>query len=254
MESIKEAFSKVKQDINLLFSELSLIREELKQTRDLMIELGEIVKQQQDSIFHSVKNLSPTDRQTNQQTDKQLSNNPGNFPTQNFYNPTNQHIIPTHPAHFTPLNTQNQVVSIGNEGVPTDRQTNQQTNQQTHESSHNPINNSNGPFNNAIEALDSLDSVKKEIRLKFKRLTDQEMSVFSLIYQISENGGFTDYRELSQKLNLTESSIRDYIGRLIKKGIPIEKKKINNKNIQLSISPNLKKVVSLQTLLQLREI
>jgi len=59
---------------------------------------------------------------------------------------------------------------------------------------------------------------------------------------------------LQKKLNLTESSIRDYVRRLIKKGIPIDKNKINNKNIQLSISPNLKKIASLNTILQLRDI
>ena len=64
----------------------------------------------------------------------------------------------------------------------------------------------------------------------------------------------SDYKTLSKRLNLTESSIRDYIGKLIKKGIPVEKIKLNNKNIQLSISPNLKKIASLSTILQLRGI
>jgi hypothetical protein len=53
---------------------------------------------------------------------------------------------------------------------------------------------------------------------------------------------------------LTESSIRDYIGRLIKKGIPLDKVKINNKTIHISISQNLKKVATLPTILQLRAI
>ena len=48
--------------------------------------------------------------------------------------------------------------------------------------------------------------------------------------------------------------LRDYIGRLIKKGIPLEKKKINNKIIHLSVSKNLKKIASLSTILQLRDI
>ena len=69
------------------------------------------------------------------------------------------------------------------------------------------------------------------IRLKFKRLTEQELLVFSKLYQLDEEMGHSDYKTLSQKLNLTESSIRDYIGRLIKKGIPVVKNKINNKNI-----------------------
>jgi DNA-binding MarR family transcriptional regulator len=115
----------------------------------------------------------------------------------------------------------------------------------------------NLPFDsiiNAAQILNSLDNLKKEIRLKFKRLTEQEFLVFSTIYQLSEEKGNTDYKNLSEKLSLTESSIRDYIGRLIKKGIPVEKTKINNKTIHLSISPNLKKIASLPTILQLRAI
>ena len=106
----------------------------------------------------------------------------------------------------------------------------------------------------AREILDSLDNIKKEIRLKFKRLTEQEMLVFSTLYQLDEEGGFTEYKVLANKLNLTESSIRDYIGRLIKKGIPIEKNKINNKNVHLSLPLNFKKITTLSTILKLREI
>mgnify|MGYP002682888005 FL=1 len=99
-----------------------------------------------------------------------------------------------------------------------------------------------------------MDNLKKEVRLKFKRLTDQEFSVFSTIYQLSEENGYTDYKNLSIKLGLTESSIRDYIGRLIKIGIPVEKTKIKNKSIRLSISPNLKKIATLPTIFKLREL
>ena len=77
--------------------------------------------------------------------------------------------------------------------------------------------------------------------------------MFSTVYQLE---GFMDvnYKTLSEKLGLSESSIRDYIGKLIKKGIPVDKIKLNNKNIKLSISEDLKKIVSLPTILQLREI
>ena len=67
--------------------------------------------------------------------------------------------------------------STGNDGVPTDKQTNQQTNQQTE------IGNS---MENALEVLNSLDNIKKEIRLKFKDLTEQEFLVFSIFYQLEE--------------------------------------------------------------------
>jgi len=135
---------------------------------------------------------------------------------------------------------------LGNGSGKTDRQTNRQTNR------HTTISDGTQSFDEAAEILDSLDNIKKEIRLKFKRLTDQELLVFSTIYQLEEETRHVDYKVVSERLGLTESSIRDYVGRLIKKGIPVEKKKLNNKYVQLSISTNLKKVATLPTILQLR--
>ena len=80
------------------------------------------------------------------------------------------------------------------------------------------------------------------------------MLVFSTLYQLEEMSGDVDYKVLAKRLNLTESSVRDYIGRLIKKGIPVEKKRINNKTILLSVSSNLKRITSLSTIIQLRDL
>jgi predicted transcriptional regulator len=142
--------------------------------------------------------------------------------------------------------------STGNRGVPTDRQTNQQTDRHIDFSSKSGENPS--PLENASKILDSPDNMKNEIRIRFKRLTEQELLVFSTIYQLDEEKGYSDYKILSEKLGLSESSIRDYIGRLIKKGIPVEKQKINNKTVNLTISHELKKLASLSTILKLREI
>jgi len=173
------------------------------------------------------------------------------------YPSTNRHISSafsthssTHNPDFRSLKSQNLGISTGNDGVPTDRQTDTSTDRQTEAS----MKFQEKSFDNAMAILDSLDSIKKDIRLKFKRLTEQEITIFSAIYHLDEEIGYADYKSLSKKFNLTESSIRDYIGRLIKKGIPVEKTKINNKNIQLKISQNLKKIASLPTILQLREL
>ena len=245
MDEIKEAFSRVREDIDYLFNELDSMKSELRKTRESLIEMG-------DSLIE-IKDLLV--QQTNQQTDRQTNiSHLDNFPTQNSSIPTNPTYNTTDFLDFKALKPQNLGISTGNEGVPTDRQTDQQTNQQTHNSSHNLLNTPKNSFENALEVLDSLDNIKKEIRIKFKRLTDQEMVVFSMLYQLSEEEGYSDYKTLSIKLNLSESSIRDYIGRILNKGIPVEKTKINNKNIQLSVSKDLKKIASLQTIMQLREI
>ena len=206
-ERIKEAFYKIKLDTNSFKHDLNTLKNEFF---NLNLIVKELLKDQTNR--HIIK----TD-QTDSSTQDRL---------------------------FKPLNHQISHISIRNEGVPTDRQTDQQTDR------HIEIN----AIDEATVILDSLDNVKKEIRLKFKKLTDQELLIFSTIYQFDEEIGFSDYKIISQKLSLTESSIRDYVGRLIKKGVPIEKKKINNKTIQLSISPNLKKIATLSTILQLRDL
>lgn len=135
--------------------------------------------------------------------------------------------------------------SLFNESYDFNRQTDKQTQNQTDFQD----------FSKANEILGSLDSIKKEIRLKFKRLTTQEMVVFSKLYAIEDEGAQEiTYRTLSSTLVLSESSIRDYINKLIKKGIPIQKIKLNNKTILLKISPDLKNIVTLSTIIQLREL
>ena len=81
------------------------------------------------------------------------------------------------------------------------------------------------------------------------------MTVFSTIYTLEEQDpDNTTYKKVASSLKLSESSIRDYVQRLINKGIPIKKQKINNKTILLSVSQELKKIATLNTIIQLREL
>jgi hypothetical protein len=226
MSEIKKAFLKVKHDIENINKELDFLKQELFKTQKQILEMKDFFVNQpfQNPKKEEFRNIdSPTDNLIN-----------STFPT---HIPTDKHI-------FKPLKPQNLPFSTGNGGVPTDRQTDRQTNQQTEKRY----------FGDAFEILDSLDNIKKEIRNKFKRITDKEFLVFSTIYQLEEEDNFVDYKSVSNRLKLTESSIRDYVGRLIKKGIPVEKTKINNKLIQLSISDKLRKITPLPIILQLREL
>lgn len=232
MGPIKESFERVKEDIFFLKKEIDLLKIELEEAKELIYERDFIIEglsKTLDYYINTFKKNTSTDRQTNKTDSTHTS---------------------THNLPLEPLNDQYLGISTGNRGVSTDRQTDTSTDRHI-EDKHKIQENS---IENASEILDSLDNIKKEIRLKFKRLTDQEFLVFSKIYQLDEEIGYSDYKVLSQKLNISESSIRDYIGRLLKKGIPLDKKKINNKIIHLSISPNLKKVATLPTILQLRDI
>ena len=217
MDKIKEAFKKVKDEIVFLKKEISFLRENL-------IEIKEEI------------------RNFNLKTDDVVVEE---IPTNQQKIPTHSTPIPTHNSYFKPLKDQILPVSIGNQGVPTDRQTDRQTDTLDQNSQKKM------EIKDIIKILDSLDNVKKEIRLKFKRLTEQEFLVFSTIYQL-ENTVEVNYRILSEKLGLSESSIRDYVGKLIKKGAPLDKVRLNNKSIKLSIPEDLKKIASLSTIMQLR--
>ncbi|MEX0920575.1 MAG: helix-turn-helix domain-containing protein [Candidatus Pacearchaeota archaeon] len=255
---IRESFRKAKQDITNLYSEISSLRNEFRQTKDELINLTRVLDEINNKI---TKNHTNSTENTSTHPSTQESSN------QTFSTHPSTHNFP-----LKPLKTQNMGISTRNQGVSTDRQTDRQTDirhinppqepkkepfdeRSEYSPPKNPFqDNQAGSISDAANILDSLDSIKKEIRLKFKRLTDQEVLVFSTLYQLEEEEGYADYRKIAEKINLTESSIRDYIGRLIKKGIPVDKKRINNKTIHISISENLKKIASLPTILQLRDI
>ena len=292
MEGIKDAFIKVKEDMNHLNNELFSTKSNLSETKSKLIELCDIISElysqnkrlkedniklniKLDVILSKLNNIStPINiiKQSNKQSDRLLDkplDNQTNSPAETVVLDTKYYTFSTNTTNIKPRNTQILGISIGNQGVQTDKQTHKQTYRQQENSSYNYKNNKQiepesrleltpnlveNSLNSAVDMLDSLDSLKKEIRLKFKRLTEQELLVFSTIYQLEEELGYSDYKSISKKLNLTESSIRDYVRRLINKGIPIQKDKINNKEIKLSVSTNLKKVASLNTILELREI
>ncbi len=253
MDPIKEAFFNVKKDIGLLNQELKVLKKEVGEIRQEILKLVNILGE-----------LTEKALKNHQKTQEKHLQTPSTTPAHQHINQT----FPAHnPAHFLPLKPlkpQNSWFSTGNEGVPADRQTNQQTDTssqihlQKHPQQHSFQQNTiyspqrRNSIEDAARILDSLDNLKKEIRLKFKQLTEQETLIFSTLYQLEEEQGQVDYKTLAARLGLTESSIRDYIARLLKKDIPIEKKRINNKQIQLSVSQNLKKIASLSTILQLR--
>src|SRR3989344_1838560 len=125
--------------------------------------------------------------------------------------------------------------SIGNEGV-FNKQTNQQTNKPTNKQT-------------IIQQTNTLSRLNEDLDAHFNSLTRQEFLVFLSLYQLEEELGDVKFSDLADYLHLSESSIRGYINRLIQKGSPVLRKRINNKIINLSLSPdflnlNLKKRLS----------
>lgn len=228
MDPIKEAFAKIKEDIFYLQSELASLRQEISALRLENTTLSQKLSSANKPSVSSIE-LSPTVI-------------PANNPT-----------VPQEIRGLRPLQND---LSTGNKGVPADISTYSQTNQQTDKIAIFPINNSiESPLNKMQETLESLDNIRKELRIQFKRLTPQEMLVFTTLYSL-ENQGIEEitYKVLATRLNLTESSIRDYTTKLLAKGIPLKKIRLNNKKIVLNVSEDLKKMASLSTLVKLREL
>jgi len=269
MDQIKQSFNKVKQDIDLLKYQISDLKKELNEIQNTLLYL---LKNQEKPIQNQENTQKNT--QTHSSTLRHINS------THNQQNPTNNQTSThssTHNQPFQSFKPINLNISTGNEGVSTDRQTNQQTDTSTHNQQNLTNNQTQNQINKQFQqtnqfhqqfqpfqspqqspdpeiVLDQLDTIKKELRLKIKQLTKQEMLVLSTIYQFEDQGKTIDYSTLSQILNLSESSIRDYITRIINKKIPIIKKKVNNKRIILHISPNLRQLASLNTLISLREL
>ena len=234
-QKIKEAFSKVKEDIFLLQSQIT----ELKRTLDKYL-----------------------DKQSDRQTLRHIN------PTQNTKE-TTESDAPTHSSTdnlpLKAVKSQISNISIGNEGVSTDRQTDRQTDTSTRNQGvevrlireilpQRKEEDEITKLEKVSYIINSLDDIKKDLRQKIKRLTNQEMAVLVSIYQLEEKGLIVDYFLLSKTLQITESSIRDYVQRLLKKGFPLDKIKENNKKITLKISENLRKIAPLQTILRLKEL
>jgi len=218
MDPIKEAFERVRQDIEYLYQEISEIKSLLSELRS-------------------------------QQSNK---------PTNQQYFPTDKTNSPTLQQPYNGLITSKTSFSTGSDGVPTNNQTNQQTIQHpfisTETGTISSVNDRISNLKRVSEILGTLDDLKKEVRLKFKKLTEQEMLVFGTIYQLEEQGFVVDYNIIAQKTGLTEISIRDYVRKIINKGIPLNKLKESNKKVILSIPEDLKRIASLATISQLRSL
>lgn len=228
---VKEAFQKAKEDIVDLKNQIISLSEEIKELK---------------------RTLQQTDRQTDTQAVRQTLNS-----ITQTHSPTIQtdEIAHISKESLEGLKTKNFNVSIGNDGVQTDRQTDTQTDR--HMQKFALTKETKDPLTRiakVAEVVNSLDALKKDLRKQFKQLTPQEMLVFSTIYQLTNEKFDVDYALLSKKTNLSESSIRDYIQKLIKKGVPLEKTKENNKRINLTIPPEFKRIASLETLISLRSI
>tara|TARA_Y100000310_G_C20661844_1_gene805227 strand:- start:245 stop:1075 length:831 start_codon:yes stop_codon:yes gene_type:complete len=276
MDPIKNAFEKVKSDFSILQTQIKDLKSELSEIQLSILNLTKSfnknpttpnLKFDRQTDISTDNNLNPTNtinslkQELNelkqqislQKTQNQTSTHLNSNKTDTALNSTDRHIqthSSTHNYPFQAFKEQKTLSSIGNEGVSTDRQTDEQTDISTHFT--HKI--SEKPQINPSLILTQLDGLKKDLRFKIKKLTKQEMIVYSAIYQFEDQGHDVDYTLLSTNLGLSESSIRDYISRIGIKNLPLIKEKENNKKIILKIPQDLRKLATLDTIIKLRDL
>jgi len=125
------------------------------------------------------------------------------------------------------------IISIGNNGV---KQINKQINKQMIKQLSTPLN---------------TNLIKNLIEEQFKTITKQELKTFLTIYQIEEEKGQVSYEDLSISMGITTSCIRVYVANLLKRGLPINKIKVKNKNVILLIKEDFRALNIKQKLISL---
>lgn len=241
-EKIQNAFSKIKEDMLFLQHEIIILKQEIQEINSSL-----------NNILSQFKQFLPSNT-----------------------SPTHIQHIKSNPTHNLPnkaLTRQYFHSSIGNRGVPTNSQ------QIVNRHSNTLNRTSSEPRNFSYAHLDfpnlraisrqKLDeprqinmpdmpelsnivmNMRQDLQDKFKKLTRQEFLVFSILYTLEEEKGNITYRDIAQRANLAESSVRDYISRLEHKGIPVVKERINNKVVILKIPQELRDIASLDSLSKL---
>jgi len=102
------------------------------------------------------------------------------------------------------------------------------------------------------EMLDELLLLKQEQKKQYQvdKLTRIEQKTYLALYLIEEEKGAATYIDIAKKLGITLELAQSYILSLIEKGIPIQKRYINNTPF-LTIDPDFKSLQTKQNILQI---
>ncbi len=179
-KNIKLAFSRVKEHIIHIESQLKANKEELSQYKEEILNLRKELESLRNELKFRVEDQKPSKPQ-NQGSDE---------------------------------------VSNGNDGVYSF----------THSFNKHSFNSYSHNFRGFKQDFDKI----------FNSISHQEFITFLTIYQLEEEKVKVSYFDVAKKLNLTEGCIRTYVSSLLKKGLPLMKRKHNNKQVFLHISPEFR--------------
>lgn len=100
-----------------------------------------------------------------------------------------------------------------------------------------------------------VEEIKTRLNKVFYSLTNREFKVFMAIYSLEEqhNSPIT-YHELAKHMDISASSIRDYLSELSRKGTPVKKEKSRNGIVYISVLPEFRDLNLISKLIAFRNM
>lgn len=247
-DEIRDAFYQVREEIDQLKVEILALRKELRDLSDIKTNLTKEIEDIKTNFKHEIS-IGNRGVPANQQTNTSTFSTPS-FPVDGIlhvkeggpaHDPAH---FPAHPQHIRqelPHSSTSDIFSPALRHIP-------QTASKT------PPRSPEMALDEGINDLsDLIEALKTDLKKKFKALTKQEFHIFSVLYTVDKTQNIVTYQDLAARTGLTASSIRDYIQRIVKKGIPIIKEKQNNKVVMLKLPAELKNLATLDSLMRLRQ-
>lgn len=123
-----------------------------------------------------------------------------------------------------------------------------------HANTSTPFRHSGTDSGTSFDRLD-IEEIKSKLNKVFFSLTNREFKVFMAVYSLEEESKSpVTYQELAKSLDLSSSSIRDYISELIRKGAPIKKEKTRNGLVYVSVLKEFKDLNLISKLIAFRNM
>jgi hypothetical protein len=240
VNAVRDAFSKIKEEISMIFSCLFEMKKEIEAIKN---EISEIKRTfSVPTHFQHISNTFPTHHYDKWNENEKFLRNKAYFQSS-----TGNEGVPTHFQHISNTSTSllrqinanfsQQNLQIDQPKAQSEKQPQDAKLQQAHDQNLNEI----------AKFESYATTYKQEIVKRFKSLTKKEFDIFSLIYSMQKVDEPITYKTLAQKTGLAPSSVRDLVNRLILKGIPVEKS-IIFKEVFLKIPDEFFKIASIEAL------
>ncbi len=268
-ERVKSSFDRVRDEMNLFFSEISSIKNEIKAVSSELSELKQSINPSNNEVTKLREELNELRYEIMAKRALETKD-----PSVNSVNPNEIPEISTGNRgvstlrHFDTQTDNTPPFPLdGKPSIDQETTTHSSTQTSTHlrhipeklrhfdtsePKSDTSTDNSTDKKTQISDLAELMESLKSDLKRKFEALTKQEFYIFSVLFTVDKTQSQVTYQDLAARTGLTSSSIRDYVQRIIQKGIPLVKERLNNKTTVLKIPPELRNLATLDNLMRIR--